>query len=60
MSEAQGSNGGGTQPFPVLEQAESGLDQSASAASYHPPPTLADDTKAARFWSPRPRRRRTS
>ncbi|MGW7075435.1 DUF6286 domain-containing protein [Streptomyces sp. NPDC054866] len=57
MSEAQGSHkagaGGGTQPLPVVERAESELDQSASAASYEPPPTLADDTKAARFWSPR-------
>ncbi|MEV2254961.1 DUF6286 domain-containing protein [Streptomyces sp. NPDC050147] len=57
MSEAQGSHraggGGGTQPLPVVERAESELDQSASAASYDPPPTLADETRAARFWSPR-------
>ncbi|MGW6061042.1 DUF6286 domain-containing protein [Streptomyces sp. NPDC055189] len=57
MSEAQGSHvaggAGGTQPVPVVERAESELDQSASAASYDPPPTLADDTKATRFWSPR-------
>ncbi|MGW5737905.1 MULTISPECIES: DUF6286 domain-containing protein [Streptomyces] len=59
MSEAQGPQGaggsGGTQPAPVVERAESELDQSASAASYDPPPTLADEheTKATRFWSPR-------
>ncbi|WP_367040527.1 DUF6286 domain-containing protein [Streptomyces sp. Je 1-332] len=60
MSEAQGSHragaagaGGGTQPLPVVERAESELDQSASAASYDPRPTLADETKASRFWSPR-------
>lgn len=56
MSEAQGpqgAGGGGTQPLPVVERAESELDQSASAAAYDPPPTLADETKATRFWSPR-------
>lgn len=57
MSEAQGPQsagaGGGTQPLPVVERAESELDQSASAAAYDPPPTLADETKATRFWSPR-------
>lgn len=57
MSEAQGpqgaSAGGGTQPLPVVERAENELDQSASAASYDPPPTLADETRATRFWSPR-------
>ncbi|MGW0907625.1 DUF6286 domain-containing protein [Streptomyces sp. NPDC002853] len=57
MSESQGpqgaGGGGGTQPLPVVERAESELDQSASAAAYDPPPTLADETKATRFWSPR-------
>ncbi|WP_371529929.1 DUF6286 domain-containing protein [Streptomyces sp. NBC_01283] len=57
MSEAQGpqgaGGGGGTQPLPVVERAESELDQSASAAAYDPPPTLADETRATRFWSPR-------
>lgn len=57
MSEAQGPSGagggGGTQPLPVVERAEGELDQSASAAAYDPPPTLADETRAARFWSPR-------
>ncbi|MFG2503707.1 DUF6286 domain-containing protein [Streptomyces sp. NPDC048441] len=60
MSEAQGpqgsqgsSGGGGTQPLPVIERGDGELDQSASAASYNPPPTLADDTKAPRFWSSR-------
>ncbi|MGW7072938.1 DUF6286 domain-containing protein [Streptomyces sp. NPDC054855] len=57
MSEAQGpqgpGGGGGTQPLPVVERAESELDQSASAAAYDPPPTLAEETKATRFWSPR-------
>ncbi|MEV8021997.1 DUF6286 domain-containing protein [Streptomyces sp. NPDC086554] len=56
MSETQGpegGGGGGTQPVPVIERAGSDLDQSASAASYDPPPTLADDTKATRFWSTR-------
>lgn len=69
MSEAQGSQGsegpqgasvsggrgggGGTQSLPVIERADGELDQSASAASYDPPPTLPDDTKVPRFWSPR-------
>ncbi|MFE6165293.1 DUF6286 domain-containing protein [Streptomyces sp. NPDC056486] len=56
MSEAQGpqgAGGGGTQPLPVIERADGELDQSASAASYDPRPTLADDTRASRFWSPR-------
>ncbi|MFE0134326.1 DUF6286 domain-containing protein [Streptomyces sp. NPDC059037] len=56
MSETQGpegEGGGRTQPVPVIERAGSDLDQSASAASYDPPPTLADDTKATRFWSSR-------
>ncbi|TGA94407.1 DUF6286 domain-containing protein [Streptomyces sp. MZ04] len=56
MSETQGpesGGGGGTRPVPVIEQAGSDLDQSASAASYDPPPTLADDTRATRFWSSR-------
>ncbi|MEU5997743.1 DUF6286 domain-containing protein [Streptomyces sp. NPDC047197] len=57
MSEAQGppgaGGGGGTQPLPVVERTGSELDQSASAAAYDPPPTLADETKATRFWSAR-------
>lgn len=54
MSRAQEPNGGGgTQPLPVIERADGDLDQSASAASYDPPPTLAHDAKATRFWSPR-------
>ncbi|MEU7580780.1 DUF6286 domain-containing protein [Streptomyces sp. NPDC041068] len=52
MSEPQG--GGGTQPLPVIEQAESEFGQSASAAAYQPLPTLTqDDDKSGRFWSPR-------
>ncbi|MCF3121726.1 MULTISPECIES: DUF6286 domain-containing protein [Streptomyces] len=51
MSEPQG---GGTQPLPVIEQAESEFGQSASAAAYQPLPTLSEsDEKAPRFWSPR-------
>ncbi|MFH8486532.1 DUF6286 domain-containing protein [Streptomyces longisporoflavus] len=69
MSESQGSHAaggaggagsaggmGGTQPVPVVERAGSELDQSASAASYDPsptPPTLPDNAKPTRFWSPR-------
>ncbi|MEU6993760.1 DUF6286 domain-containing protein [Streptomyces sp. NPDC046465] len=50
MSEPQG---GGTQPLPVVEQAGSDLDQSASASLYQPLPTLAEGERARRFWSAR-------
>ncbi|MEV0322163.1 DUF6286 domain-containing protein [Streptomyces sp. NPDC050658] len=57
MSETQGPQGAdGTGSSPVIERAGDEPDQahqSASAASYDPPPTLADDTEATRFWSAR-------
>ncbi|MHC5263907.1 DUF6286 domain-containing protein [Streptomyces sp. UC4497] len=42
-----------TRPIPVVEREESELDQSASAASYEPHPTLESEQKASRFWSGR-------
>ncbi|WP_372347463.1 DUF6286 domain-containing protein [Streptomyces sp. KL116D] len=43
-----------TQPVPVVERAGTDLgDQSASAASYEPHPTLEGEEKPARFWSHR-------
>ncbi|MFJ9177632.1 DUF6286 domain-containing protein [Streptomyces sp. NPDC102360] len=43
-----------TRPIPVVERdGSSELDQSASAASYEPHPTLESEPKASRFWSGR-------
>ncbi|MFI5660244.1 DUF6286 domain-containing protein [Streptomyces sp. NPDC051684] len=42
-----------TRPIPVVERDGSTLDQSASAASYEPHPTLESEPKASRFWSGR-------